>query len=302
MIRPSVGVFAISMSSSTETASSVAPVEARAALLERAERLLQGGRVVATDRHRLADRLHGRCQRRVGGGELLEVEPRHLHHDVVERRLEARRRDLRDVVRDLVEAIADRELRGDLRDREAGRLRREGGRARHARVHLDDDDPAGGGIDGELDVAAAGVDAHGADDVDADVAQLLVLAIGERQCRSDRDRVAGVHADGVDVLDRADDDGVVGRVAHELELVLLPPEDRLLEQHFVRRRVVQARSGDAAEVALVVGEARPEPAHRERRAHDERVAELLGRRRAPRPWCARCGMPRHRLRHPARAA
>ncbi len=227
----------------------VAPVEAGSALLERAERLLERGGVVAADRHRLAHRLHGGGERRVGGRELLEVEPGHLHHDVVERRLEARRGDLRDVVRDLVEAVADRELGGDLRDREAGGLRRERRRARHARVHLDDDDAAGRGVDGELDVAAAGVDAHGADDVDADVAELLVLAVGERQRRGDRDGVAGVHADGVDVLDRADDDRVVGGVAHELELVLLPPEDRLLEEHLVGGRVVQTRARDAAEVA-----------------------------------------------------
>ena len=97
-----------------------------------------------------------------------------------------------------------------------------------------------GRVDRELDVAAAGVDADRADDVDADVAQLLVLAVGERERGRDGDRVAGVHADRVDVLDRADDDRVVGRVAHELELVLLPAEDRLLEQHLGGRALVQA--------------------------------------------------------------
>ena len=80
-----------------------------------------------------------------------------------------------------------------------------------------------------------------ADDVDADVAQVLVLAVGQRQRGSDRDRVAGVHADRVDVLDRADDDRVVGGVAHELELVLLPAEDRLLEEHLGGRRVGAGR-------------------------------------------------------------
>ena len=116
------------------------------------------------------------------------------------------------------------------------------------------------GFDGELDVAAAGVDADGADDVDADVAQLLVLAVGERQRRRDGDRVAGVHADRVDVLDRADDDGVVGRVAHELELVLLPAEDRLLEQHLGGRALVQALADDADEVLLGVARSRePRP-------------------------------------------
>ncbi len=68
----------------------VAPVQKPAALrLQRAQRLLQRLGEVAADRHRLADGLHRRGQRRVGAGELLEREPRHLHHDVVERRLEA---------------------------------------------------------------------------------------------------------------------------------------------------------------------------------------------------------------------
>ena len=44
------------------------------------------------ERHRLADRLHGRGQGVVGGRELLEREPRHLDDDVVERGLEARGR------------------------------------------------------------------------------------------------------------------------------------------------------------------------------------------------------------------
>ncbi len=63
----------------------------RIGLLQRAQRLLQRLGEVAADRHRLADRLHVRGQRRVGGRELLEREPRHLDHDVVEGRLEGRR-------------------------------------------------------------------------------------------------------------------------------------------------------------------------------------------------------------------
>ena len=134
--------------------------------------------------------------------------------------------------------------------------------------------------------------------VDADVAQLLVLAVGEGQRRGDGDRVAGVHADRVDVLDRADDHDVVGCVAHELELVLLPAEDRLLEEHLGGRRVVQALAGDAAQVLLVVGEARAEAAHGERGPHDERVAEVLDRAPAPPRWCGamRSARPRRRSR------
>ena len=112
-----------------------------AAELERAdalqERLLEG----AADGHRLADRLHLRGQRLVGLRELLEGPARDLDDDVVDGRLERRRRDAGDVVRDLVEAIAERQLGGDLGDREAGRLRGQRRRSRDARVHLDDDQP-----------------------------------------------------------------------------------------------------------------------------------------------------------------
>jgi hypothetical protein len=69
--------------------------------------------------------------------------------------------------------------------------------------------------------------------IDRGVAHHLVLAVGERHRRRHRDRVAGVHAHRIEVLDRADDDDVVGAVAHHLELVLLPAEQRALDQHLV---------------------------------------------------------------------
>jgi hypothetical protein len=84
-----------------------------------------------------------------------------------------------------------------------------------------------------------------------------------------------VHTDGVDVLDGTHHDGVVRRVAHELELVLLPPEDRLLEEDLARRALVDAVADDPPQLLLGVGEARAEAAHREGGAHDERVAEVL---------------------------
>ncbi len=58
----------------------------------------------------------------VGAGELLEGEARPLDDHVVDRRLEARGRGAGDVVVDLVQAVADGQPRGDLGDREAGRL------------------------------------------------------------------------------------------------------------------------------------------------------------------------------------
>ena len=117
--------------------------EPAAAVLHRAQRLAQRLGERAAERHRLADALHRGGQLRVRARELLEGEPRHLDHDVVQRRLERRGRLAGDVVADLVEGVADGQLRRDLRDREAGGLGRQRGRPRHPRVHLDDDQPAG---------------------------------------------------------------------------------------------------------------------------------------------------------------
>ena len=154
-----------SVSSATRSSSGRAPVtqpcrsasSPRRSLLER---LLER----AADRHHLADRLHLRRERRVGGRELLEGEPRDLHHHVVQHRLEGRRRRPGDVVGQLVEPVAHRDLGADAGDGEAGGLGGQGRRARDPRVHLDDELLARGGVHRELDVAAAGGDADLADD------------------------------------------------------------------------------------------------------------------------------------------
>ena len=280
----------------------VAPVEDGLLVLQRAQRLLQRLGEVAPDRHRLADRLHVRGQRRVGGRELLEREPRHLDHDVVERRLEARRRLAGDVVGDLVEGVADRHLGRDLGDREAGRLGGQRAGPRDPRVHLDHDHAAVVGVDRELDVAAAGVDADRADDADREVAQVLVLAVGQRHRRRHRDRVAGVHAHRVEVLDRADDHHVVGGVAHDLELVLLPADDRLLEEHLGGRAGGEAGTGDPAQVVLVVRHPRAGAAHGEAGSHDHRPAQVVRRPRSSPRACGRSPTGRPRRRAPRRSS
>jgi hypothetical protein len=82
----------------------------------------------------------------------------------------------------------------------------------------------------------------------------------------------------VDVLDRAHDDAVVRAVAHDLELELLPPGDRLLDEDLVHGADLQAPSREGRELVPGRGEPAPPAAERERRSHDERVADALGRR------------------------
>jgi hypothetical protein len=199
---------------------------------------------------RLADRAHLGAEPALGQRELLEVEARRLDGDVVECRLERRRRLAGDVVRQLVERVADGEESRELRDREARRLRGERRRARDARVHLDHAVLACIGRDGELHVRAAGGDADRACRRERRVTQLLVDAVGQRLLRRDRPRVAGVHAHRIQVLDRADDDGVAACVAHHLELVLLPAREVLLHENLADRTGTQTVFDRPAKVRL----------------------------------------------------
>ena len=81
----------------------------------------------------------------------------------------------------------------------------------------------------------------------AALAHLPGTDVGERLGR-DRDRVAGVDAHRVEVLDRADDHAVVGAVAHDLELVLLPICDRPLDEDLADGAGVEAVGRHAPEL------------------------------------------------------
>ena len=129
-----------------------------AALLERTERFLHRLGKGSADGHDLTDRLHRRAEHPAGARELLKRPTRNLGDDIIDRRFEAGRGLLSDVVGDLVERVADRELGCDLGDREAGGLRRKGRGAAHTRIHFDDDLTAGPRVDRPLDVRAAGLD------------------------------------------------------------------------------------------------------------------------------------------------
>ena len=132
-------------------------------------------------------------------------------------------------------------------------------------------------MDGELDVATAGVHADLANHIDPHVAHPLVLAVGQGERRGHGDGVTGVHAERVEILDGADHDHVVVVVAHEFEFELLPPEDGLLQKNFGGGARGQPLSGDPSQVGLVVGHPGSCATHRERRAHDHWVVQILDR-------------------------
>ncbi len=243
--------------------------------LQPAQRLLQAFLEGAADRHHLADRFHRRGQRVGSAWKLLEGKARNLGDDVIDGRLERGRcRAAGDVVGDLVQGVADRELGRDLGDRKAGRFRRKRRGARHPRVHLDHDHAAVGGIDAELHVGAAGLDPDLAQHRDRGVAHDLVFLVGQGQRRRDGDGIAGVHAHRIEVLDRADDDAIVLFVAHHLHLELFPAENGFLDQHLVGRGGIEPALDDVQKLFLVVGDAAAGAAHGEGGADDRGQADL----------------------------
>ena len=253
-------------------------VEAGQSGLQRAQSLLQGFGERAADRHDLADRFHGGRQDRLGAGKLFKGEARNLGHHIIDRRLErGRRRAAGDVVGDLVERVADGELRRHFGDRETGRLRGESRGARHARIHFDDDHLAVLRIDRELHVRTAGLDADLAQHRDRGVAHDLIFLVGQRQGRRDGDRIPGMHAHRIDILDRADDDAIVRLVADDLHFVFFPAEHALLDQHLAGRGSIDAAFDDVDEFGLVVSDAAAGATEREGRPDDRRQADVVER-------------------------
>ena len=165
----------------------------------------------AADRHHLADRLHPGAEPRRGARQLLERPARDLGDDVVDDRLEARRGDPGDVVA--------RSRRAGSRRRGASRSWRSGSPSPWTRAPTSATRAGSSRSPGARRVAGstanwtfepAGLHADAAQHREGVVAHRLVLDVRERLGGRDGDRVAGVHAHRVEVLDRADHDAVVG--------------------------------------------------------------------------------------------
>ena len=245
-------------------------------VLQRAHGFAEGLLKGAANRHDLAHGLHARGERGVGTLELLEGKARHLDHTVVDCGLKTGGRSLGDVVNDLVERIAHGQARGSLGDGETCGLGSEGGRAAHARVHLDDDQAAGVGVHGKLYVGTTGLDTDLLQDGERGHAHALILKVGERLRRRHGDGVAGMHTHGVEVLDGAHDDAVAGVVTHDLHLILFPALDGLLDQHLVGGREFKALAHDGDELLVGMRDAAAGATEGKARTQHAGIAHALG--------------------------
>ena len=247
--------------------------QAVAPVLQGADGLLQGLLVGLADAHHLADGAHLGAQAVLGALELLEGPAGELDHHVVAGGAVAVEGAV-PPVGDLVQGQAPGEQGGDVGDGEAGGLGGQGRAARGAGVDLDDDDAAVPGVVGELDVGAAD-DADGVDDgIGLGLEPLLHLGRHVEHGGA-AEGVAGVHPQGVDVLDEADGDLLALGVAHHLQFQFLPALHRFLDQDLVHPAGGQAADDDGAELLQVVDQATAGAAHGVGGAHHAGDADCL---------------------------
>ena len=211
----------------------VVAYEAMHPLPYHAQALLEHLLKTAADAHNLADGLHAGAYLAAHACELRQVPTRYLADEVVERgsHISAVRRTH---LANLVEGVAE----GNLCSHECQRIARcltcQGGRARQAGIDFDDAIVVRLGIEGKLDVALAH-DAEVTDALDGDVLQHLHLLILQRTGRRNDDALAGMDAEGVEVLHRSDGEAVVVGIADALELYLLPSLQAFLHEHLWRK-------------------------------------------------------------------
>ena len=135
-----------------------------------------------------------------------------------------------DIVRNLIQPVPDGKLSRNPGDGKAGGLGGQGRAPGDPGVHFDHHHLTVFRVDGELDVGPTGLHPHPGDDLLGSIPHDLVFDVGEGLGRGYGDTVASVDAHGVQILNGADHREVVGRIPHDLQLVFLPAEHRVLDQ------------------------------------------------------------------------
>ena len=240
------------------------------------DRLHHGVLKVIADGHDFTGGHHLGAEGFVGVDELVKRPLGVFDDNIVQRRLEAGAGLAGNIVGDLVQRVSQGDLGGDLSDGIAGGLGGQRRGARHTGVDLDDGVLEAVRLQGKLAVAAA-LDAKLGDDIQRSVTQHLVFFIGKGLAGGHNDGVAGMDADGVEVLHVADGDHVALGVTHDLVLDLFPAGDALFHQDLVNGGKTQAVGGDLVQFFAVLADAAAGAAHGKGRAHDDGIADDLGK-------------------------
>ena len=239
-------------------------IKACEAGFERAQGLLQGFLKSPADGHGFAHGFHGGGQGFFRAGEFFKGKTRDLGHHIINGRLKGGGGCAAcDVIVDFIQRIANGQFGCDLGNRKSSGLGGQSRGARHPRIHLNHDHAAVFRIDGKLHIRSAGFHADFAQHRQRGIAHDLVFFVGQGQSRRDSDRVTRMHAHGVDVFNRANDDAIIRFVADHFHFIFFPTQHAFFDQHFAGWGGVDPAFHNIDEFGLVIGNAPAGPAHGE---------------------------------------
>ena len=235
-------------------------------------RFLEG----TTNSHHLTHRLHLGGQTGIGLWEFFEGKAWNFGDHVIDGWLERRRSHATgNIVLQLIEGIADRQLGSDLGNRKTGRFRSQRRGARDPWIHLNDDHTTINRIDTKLNVRTAGLDPDLTQYRQRGVTHQLVFPIGQSLGGSDGDGVTGVNTHGIEVFDRADNNAVVVLITHNLHLILFPTDQGFVDQQLIGGGEIKATGTNLFKLFLVVSDTATSTAHGKRGADNTWEANFV---------------------------
>ena len=230
-----------------------------AAGFQGADGLLEGFLVGLTNGHDFAHGTHLSAQLVLDALELLKGPASELQNNVLAvGNVLVQAAEL--AVGNLVQGQAGSQHSGNQGDGEAGCLGGQSGRTAGTGIDLDDDVAVVDGVMCPLNVAAAD-NLNGVNDAVGLFLQAVDGFLSDGLHGGCAERVAGVHAHGVDVLDGAYGDHLALGVADYFEFQLFPAKDAFLNQNFGNRGGSQATSNDGLQLFNVVYQAAAGAAH-----------------------------------------
>ena len=246
--------------------------EARTAVFETADSLLEGFLVGLADSHDFAHGLHLGAEAVIDAAELFECPASELEHHVVTARGVLFEGAVTPV-RNLVEGKTCSELCRNESNREAGSLGSKSGGARGTRVDFDDHHTARLRVVSELHVGTAN-HADGFYNLEGIALEAFFEGLVDGEERGCAEGVTGMHAHRVDVFDEADGDHLVLGVADHFDFEFFPTEDGFFDEALVRHGEFKTVGANGAEFFHVVAEAAACTTHGVCRANNDRVTDF----------------------------
>ena len=212
----------------------------RLAIFQTRPRLEEGFLKAATYRHHFTSRFHRGANCSVGGAEFIERPAWNLHYTVIESRFEGCGRPLaRNWIGQFIKGVADRDESCHASNRISSSLARQSRGTRYAWINLDYSIIASRLLDGELNVTST-LDIQPSNEAQCGVSKHLVVTVREGLLWSHDDRFSSVNSHRVNVFHCADDNRVVGAVAHNFVFVLLPAKDAHFDENLTNCRMKNA--------------------------------------------------------------